>query len=149
LRAGALVHLDTAVQPRIRGVIFSDLGQASLFMKLDWVQEALRRTLGFEPYPATLNVRPSDPRYLRLWQQIQRDSTGVPLPPVEGGFCSARLYRISVQRSAGDDLRIEGAVLVPAVVDYPANKIEVVAPVRVKEALGVNDGDYLDLEFNC
>jgi CTP-dependent riboflavin kinase len=140
--------LDKAVQRRIRGVIFSDLGQASLFMALDWVQEALRRVLGFEPYPATLNVRPSHPRDLRLWQQIQRDATGVPLPPVDGDFCSARLYPISVQRFAGDDLRIQGAVLVPAVAHYPRNKIEIVAPVQLKQALAVNDGDYLDLEFS-
>ena len=136
------------MQRRIHGVIYSDLGQASLFMALDWVQDALRRVLGFQPYPATLNVRPLDARDLRLWQEIQRDSTGVSLPPTDGGFCSARLYPISVQRFAGDDLRIQGAVLVPAVVHYPRDKIEIVAPVRVKEALGVNDGDYLDLEFS-
>jgi riboflavin kinase len=40
-----------------------------------------------------------------------------------------------------------GAVLLPEVEDYPRDKIEVVAPVRLKEALGVKDGDPLILEF--
>ena len=128
-------------------MIFSDLGQASVFMALHWVQEALRKTLGFAPYPATLNVRPSGPQDGRLWQQIQRDVASVPLLSDEAGFCSARLYFVSMQGLAGGG-RINGAVLLPAVADYPGDKIEIVAPVRLKEALGVKDGDCLVLEFN-
>ena len=116
-------------------------------MTLDWVQEALRRTLGFTPYPATLNVRPSAPEDARLWEEIQRDVAWVPLLPVEGGFCSARLYRIHILPLAGAAERIHGAVLLPAVADYPSDKIEIVAPVRLKEALGVRDGDCLYLEL--
>jgi riboflavin kinase, archaea type len=118
-----------------------------VFMGLDWVQEALRRTLGFTPYPATLNVRPSGPEDAHVWEEVQRDVAGVPLSPVEGGFCSARLYRISLRPSAGGDERINGAVLLPDVADYPRDKIEIVAPVRLKQALGLKDGDCLDLEF--
>ena len=132
----------------IHGVIFSDLGQASVFMTLDWVQEALRKSLGFAPYPATLNVRPSKPHDARLWERIRREIVAVPLAPLEGGFCSARLYFASIQRSSGGDERVKGAVLLPDVADYPRDKIEIVAPVRLKEALAVKDGDCLVLEFN-
>jgi len=135
------------VQLRIRGVIFSDLGQASEFMKLDWVQEALRRTLGFTPYPATLNLRPSGPQDAQLWEQLQRDAAGVPLVPVDDGFCSAHLYPVSLRRPLAEDERVDGAVLIPAVAGYPRDKIEIVAPVRLKQELGLNDGDCLDLEF--
>jgi riboflavin kinase, archaea type len=133
---------------RIQGVIFSDLGQASRFMALDWVQEALREGLGFAPYPATLNVRPSKPQDARLWQEIKREIAAVPMAPLESGFCSARLYFVGVQRlNGGGDETIKGAVLLPAVVDYPRDKIEIVAPVRLKDALSVEDGDCLVLEF--
>jgi CTP-dependent riboflavin kinase len=70
------------------------------------------------------------------------------LPPSEHGFCSARLYLVSLQRLVGGDERVNGAVLFPAVADYPDDKIEIVAPVQLKEALGVKDGDCLVLEFN-
>ncbi len=136
------------MQCKIQGIIFSDLGQASVFMGLGWVQEALRKTLGFGPYPATLNVRPSWPEDARVWEEVQRDVAGVPLSAVEGGFCSARLYRISMRPLAGGDERVNGAVLLPAVADYPRDKIEIVAPVRLKQALGLKDGDCLVLEFN-
>ena len=135
------------MQCKIHGIIFSDLGQASVFMGLDWVQEALRKTLGFAPYPATLNVRPSGPEDARVWEEVQRDVAGVPLSPIEGGFCSARLYPISLRPLAGAAERVNGAVLLPAVADFPRDKIEIVAPVRLKQALGLKDGDCLDLEF--
>ena len=133
---------------RIEGVVFSDLGQASEFMALDWVQEALRESLGFAPYPATLNLQPSTPQDARLWEQIQRDVAAAPLASVPTGFCSAGLYFVSLQRLAYGEETVRGAVLLPAVVDYPKDKIEVVAQLRIKDALSVKDGDRLVLEFD-
>ncbi len=132
----------------IQGVIFSDLGQASKFMALNWVQEALRQRLGFTPYPATLNVRPSTPQDVRLWEEIQREIAARPLAPLEGGFCSADLYLVSLTRLVGSKETLRGAVLLPAVVDYPKDKIEIVTQVRVKDTLSVKDGDSLVLEFD-
>jgi CTP-dependent riboflavin kinase len=136
-----------AVPRRIHGVIFSDLGQASKFMALHWVQEALRESLGFAPYPATLNVRPLTPQDARLWEEIQREIAAVPLP-LEGGFCSAGVYLVSIKRSAGSEESVRGAVLLPAVIDYPKDKIEIVTRVRIKDAFSVKDGDCLVLEFD-
>jgi Transcriptional regulator of a riboflavin/FAD biosynthetic operon len=42
---------------------------------------------------------------------------------------------------------VNGAVLLPDVKDYPKDKIEIIAPMRLKEAFGVEDGDQLTLEF--
>ena len=133
---------------RIHGVIFSDLGQASKFMELDWVQQSLRQRLGFAPYPATLNVRASTPQDVRLWDEIQREVVGVPLAPLEGGFCSADLYLVSLKQLVDSGESVRGAVLLPDVVDYPKDKIEIVTQVRVKDALSVRDGDSLVLEFD-
>jgi CTP-dependent riboflavin kinase len=144
-------HFDSwtlAVPRTIQGVIFSDLGQASKFMALNWVQEALRECLGFAPYPATLNVRPSTPQDVRLWDEIQREIAALPLAAFESGFCSAGLYFVNIRRLAAGEATLRGAVLLPAVVDYPKDKIEIVSRVRVKDALAVKDGDCLALEFD-
>ena len=132
----------------MRGVIFSDLGQASSFMALDWVQEALKKSLGFTPFPATLNVRPEGEDDARIWTAIRTQWSGIPLPPVYRQFCSARLYRIVVEGPSNlSNDKSSGAVLLPNVAGYPEDKIEIVAPVRLKSALGVGDGDPLTLEF--
>ena len=91
---------DVEAARRLNGVIFSDLGQASSFMALDWVQEALQKSLGFSPFPATLNLRPRAQEDAQVWEAVQNESGGVPLPPVNGGFCSARLYRVHIHRPA-------------------------------------------------
>jgi riboflavin kinase len=133
---------------RLTGVIFSDLGLASSFMALDWVQSALKECLGFTPFPATLNVRPKTPADAEVWRRKRAESTGVALASGQGGFCSARLYPIEIAGRAGDDgSKVAGAILVPEVKDYPSDKIEIVAPMRLKDHLGVGDGDVLTLEF--
>jgi CTP-dependent riboflavin kinase len=133
---------------RMTGVVFSDLGIASSFMSLDWVQRALRQSLGFEPFPATLNIRPKAAEDAETWRRIQSQSAGVPLTSSQGGFCSARLYPVQIFGATGATAKtIEAAVLVPEVKDYPADKIEIVASVRLKDHLGVRDGDALTLEF--
>lgn len=131
------------------GVIFSDLGLASSFMTLEWVRQGLERSLGFSPFPATLNVRPYASADLEVWRSVQSGSTGVPLAPESDGFCSARLYPIEIL-SGSDPVAgtIPGAILLPEVKDYPSDKIEIVAPVRLKDHLDLRDGDSLTWEFH-
>ena len=117
-------------------------------MALDWVQNLLKQSLGYNPFPATLNVRPKGAVDAATWQRAQTELAGVPLAPTDGGYCSARLFPISIHRteSAGGG-SIAGAILLPEVKDYPKDKIEIVAAMRLKDHLDVHDGDALTLEF--
>ncbi len=84
----------------------------------------------------------------QTWEKIREEFQGVELRPSSTGFCSARLYRVEIHGPAdrpGDTIR--GAVLLPDVSGYPKDKIEIVAPVRLKDAFRVQDGDSLTLEF--
>jgi CTP-dependent riboflavin kinase len=134
---------------RMTAVIYSDLGLAASFMALDWVQLALKQSLGFAPFPATLNVRPKAAADAETWRRMRTEAAGLQLAPAEGGYCNARLFPIGIstgEKSAREE--IEGAILLPEVKDYPSDKIEIVAPVRLKDHLGVEDGDALTLEFH-
>jgi CTP-dependent riboflavin kinase len=128
------------------GIIFSDLGQASRFMALEWVQELLVQRLGYHPFPATLNVRPKDAEDAETWRRIQNVYPGTPLTEASASHCGARLFRVEVS-TAAIGKKVAGAVLVPEVGDYPPNKIEIVAPVRLKDHFAVRDGDQLTVEF--
>lgn len=117
-------------------------------MSLPWVQKALLDQLGFAPFPATLNVRPAGQEDATVWASIQNDASLFSRMPSHEGSCLARIYRIAIEAgSGGASRRAEGAVLLPEVTDYPKDKIEIVAPLRLKDALGVRDGDRLTLEF--
>jgi CTP-dependent riboflavin kinase len=133
---------------RMTGVIFSDLGAASSFMALDWVQNALRDALGFTAFPATLNVRPKDAADAETWRRERAEFPGLRLERIPSGFCSARLYPIHVGRDpARKEQIVRGAVLVPEIDNYPGDKLEIVAPMRLKDEFRVGDGDELTLEF--
>ena len=129
----------------LTGIIFSDLGQASSFMALAWVQDSLKECLGYYPFPATLNLRPKAAEDSQIWCRAQSEMAGVPLPPAANGFCSARIFRVAITGQAKGS--VEGAILLPEVKDYPSDKIEIVAPMQLKNHLAVQDGDQLTLEF--
>jgi riboflavin kinase len=130
---------------KIRGVIFSDLGAASRFMALDWVQQALTQCLGFPPFPATLNLRPATAGDATVWQSLREDATYYSYMPGHEGACRARIYHVIVADERGG--ASTAAVLFPEVEGYPKDKIEIVAPLRLKDALAVKDGDTLTVEF--
>lgn len=139
--------METRGRKKLSGVVFSDLGQAGAFMSLDWVQKTLRERLGFSPYPATLNLRLSSEE-AALWKEIQNEMESLDLPPPEPAFCSARLFRVGIECPESGGVRLMGAVLVPQMDDYPSDKVEVIAPLRLKDGLGIRDGDRITLEFN-
>ena len=133
---------------KITGVVCSGLGEGAAFMSLDWVRRVLSERLGFTPYPATLNLLLESDEEIRSWKEIQSEAKGVEIPPPDEAFCHARCWRVQVASSRmNGEKRVEGAILLPQVPNYPSDKIEVVAPVHIKDSLGVHDGDKLTLEF--
>jgi CTP-dependent riboflavin kinase len=129
------------VERKITGVVFSDLGQGAMFMSLPWVQQTLRERLGFSPYPATLNVRLDSEKEMGAWREVKRQVEAIDIPPPDASFCRARCFPVEIE---GKQI---GAVVLPEVEGYPPDKLEVIAPVRIKDELGVRDGDRVILEF--
>jgi CTP-dependent riboflavin kinase len=123
---------------KLTGVVFSDLGRAASFMAVDSVAAAMRAALGFAAYPGTLNVRLDTPAARAVWSSV-RDGSGIPI--AAGGFCAARCFPALIEGNW------RGAVILPEVADYPADKLEIVAPARLKDALKLADGARLTLEF--
>lgn len=119
----------------IRGRVVSGAGVAAGFTELLWVREQARCRLGFAPHPGTLNVRLSSPDALGAWQRLKAQP-GIPLEP-EPGFCAARCYRVLVEG------RIEAAIVLPSLAGYPPDIVELLAPVRLRDVLGLEDGAAL------
>jgi len=93
------------------GAIFSDLGQASRFMALDWVQELFKQCLGYHPFPATLNLRPVTPEVAR--QLNLKSSEGVIVARVEENSAASEA---GIQR--GDIIREINRQKVRSAADY-------------------------------
>ncbi len=115
------------------GKIAAGLGQAQYFISREGYSRQFLQHLGFVPFPGTLNVLLEAP--FPLGQQAIR---------IEGfqdegqSFGECKCYRIKLNG-------IEAAVVRPERSRYPADLIEIVAPVQLRRALGLNDGDPVEI----
>jgi CTP-dependent riboflavin kinase len=121
---------------KLRGRVATGQGEGASFTAIPWAREAFVARLGIAPYPGTLNLVPED---AAAWAAL-RATPGILIPAGERGFCDARAWRVRV---AG---RLDAAIVVPEVPGYPGDKIELIAAVSLREALGLIDGSLVALE---
>jgi len=125
----------------ITGRIVSGVKKGAFFTQLDWVQEQCQKKLGFKPYPGTLNLE-IDQETIPIVEALQQGKV-IELVPPDPGFCSGRVYPVSV-------MGVTGAIVAPAeeVRSHGKNIIEIMAPISLKEALDVKDGDEIMLTWH-
>ena len=114
----------------------SGVKKGAFFTQLDWVQEQCQKKLGFKPYPGTLNLE-IEAETIPIVAAL-RQGEGIELVPPDTGFCSGHVYPVSV-------MGVSGAIVAPAedVSAHGKNIIEIMAPISLKEALDVDDGDEI------
>jgi riboflavin kinase len=125
---------------QFEGAVLSGVGEGAYFLGLGWVQDAIRRIAGFDPYPGTLNVRLLDTDALVRWREI-RKSAGASLTPPDPQACGGRLLPALVEG------QIRAAVVIPDVTRYADEVLEVIAPVRLRTHLGLQDGDRVRISL--
>ena len=116
----------------MRGKVSAGLGQGQYFISREGYSRQFLHHLGFVPFPGTLNVLleepfPADPRAIRI-EGFQEEGKS---------FGECKCYRIKLNG-------IDAAVVRPERSSYPAELIEVIAPVKLR-ALGLKDGDPVEV----
>jgi CTP-dependent riboflavin kinase len=96
--------------------------------------------LSIDPYPGTLNLEIVDPESLQTFKELKA-MKGIEITPEDPSFCSAQCYPVLIGG------RLKGAIVFPMVNGYPENKMELIAPQNIKEALSMKAGDYLEVEI--
>jgi CTP-dependent riboflavin kinase len=123
----------------LEGTLCSGLGEGAGFIALDWVDRQFRDKLGYRPYPGTLNLSVEGTEWATAREAMQL-AAGITIEP-QPGFCAAKCFAVLIDGS------VAGAALLPEVSDYPASKLEIVAPVAVRRELRLNDGDRVTLQL--
>ena len=118
------------------GKIVSGLGEGKVFTELPWAKEQFLNKVGINPYPGTLNLKLENPLALEGLQKL-KSRPGIVIVPDNPAFCQGICYKIMIQGS------IPGAIVIPLVPEYPADKLEIIAPYNLKERLKVQDGDEI------
>ncbi len=121
----------------IQGIVQGGLGQGNSFTQLDWVRQQFRDKIGFDPYPGTLNLRVQD----RDGLAGLRAERGIRIEPGAPGYCAAKCFRVEIGE------RVAGAWIIPEVPAYPDDLIELMAPVSLRDALGLKVGDVVSIKL--
>ena len=119
----------------LNGRVLSGGGTGSLFVNLPWAKKQFKEKLGFNPYPGTLNLQlPPGTNVKEL-----RDATkGIKIKSPEG-FHEGRCFKALIME------KLLGAVVVPDIPGYPHDLLEILAPVNLRETLGLKDGMEIEV----
>ena len=127
-----------ADQLEIAGQIIVGAGQGAFFTQLEWVKDQCQQKLGFSPWPGTLNLEISMDR-ADLIEEL-REKGGIELISPDPNYCSGHVLPVSIEGH-------QAAIIIPAedVRVHAKNIVEIIAPERLKDALGVKDGDQVTI----
>ena len=120
------------------GKIVRGSGKGAFFVQLDWVQKQCQEKLGFNPFPGTLNIVIDEKKVPLIAAIFKKD--GLTLEPADSSSCTGHIYPASI-------MGVNGAIVAPAdhVRVHAHNILELIAPICLKDALDVDDGDEIML----
>jgi CTP-dependent riboflavin kinase len=121
----------------IYGTVISGAGTGSTFISIPWAQQQVEAKLGFPPYPGTLNLQLPHDLAAKIKRRLQ-ESEGHTIDPAPGYF-PARCFKASIMHT------INGAIVLPQTPDYPPTLLEVIAPIDLRQAFALADGDAVEL----
>lgn len=123
----------------LEGLLCSGLGEGAGFTELDWVEHQFHAKFGFWPHPGTLNLSLVGDDW-DVAREAMQAAPGIAIEPPPG-FCAAKCFAVVL------DGRVSGAAILPDIPDYPAHKLEIVAPVAIRRELRLVDGDRVRLQL--
>jgi len=139
-----LSNLEIAFTPPedeivIKGSIITGLGEGAYY--IDIYSSKLKAALGFKPHLGTLNVKIADDESRKAIGRMKNTP-----PLVLSGFThkgrtfgDVICYRVKINR------KIEGAVVIAQRTHHSEEILEVVAPVNIRDVLGIEDEDMVTL----
>ena len=122
----------------ISGTLASGLGEGAFYMRQKGYRDQFRKKLWFEPYEGTLNLKMAGSDLAKM--QILQDSPGIEITGFEAGgrtFGGAKCFLAT----AG---HVDCAVIMP-IRTHHTDVLEVISKHYLRNALGIKDGDVVEL----
>jgi riboflavin kinase len=146
---GLFLSLRTALESApatmdFEGNVISGMGEGAYYMSLEGYRRQFREKLGYEPYPGTLNIRLTDQIYMNGRLELGKH----PSTFINGFNDGTRTYGwVKCYRATINDGAIDNAaVLVLERTHYDDSMLEVIAPISIKQAAGIKNGDRIKVQ---
>ena len=125
------------------GEVVSGKGEGKFFTRAAWARAAFQELVAIDPWPGTFNLRVSDQASRAAWAELN-EASGLLLRAPDPAWCDGRCYPALLVRG-----NIRAAIIVPEIAGYAPDQVEIVAAVSIREALGVGDGDRIEVEVTA
>ena len=127
------------------GSVVSGMGEGAYYMSLEGYRKQFKEKLGYEPYPGTLNIRLTD----QLFMNARRELGSHPSIFVDGFGDGTRTYGwVKCYRATINGKVDNAAVLVLERTHYDDSMLEVIAPMSIKDAAGIKNGDRVKVQVH-
>jgi riboflavin kinase, archaea type len=126
---------------QFEGKVVSGMGEGAYYMSLEGYRKQFKEKLGYEPYAGTLNVRLLNQSSMRMRSMIDT----YPSVFVHGFSDSSRTYGWVKCYPAviNDGIINKAAVIVLERTHYDNSMLEVIAPICIKDHMGIKNGDII------
>ena len=124
----------------LEGKVLKGLGEGKYYVNIPGYRKQFEEKLHFSPFPGTLNVQLTENS--SIFQNLLHEMPAVKVEGFNDGertFGGGKCYPVVVGG-------IEAAVVAPERTHYPPDLIEIIAPVKLRDALELNDGDRVVIQ---
>ena len=125
----------------VQGMVTSGLGEGAYYIGLEPYCVQFKKILGFRPYPGTLNLQLT-PSETKIRQNLHRSH----MATVSGFESNGRTFgEVFCHSCTIND--IQCGIVIPGRTHYPDSLIEVIAPLNLRSAFSLKDGDDVAVHF--
>ena len=132
----------------LEGTVTSGMGEGRHYISLSGYMKQFTDRLGYEPFAGTLNVD-LDEESVRA-RSAMSSLSGVPIDSWEDDertFGPATCYAATVVHD--DAAAAETHIIVPERTHHDETQLEIIAPVKLREELGLDDGDTVSVRVEA
>ncbi|MFC6990145.1 DUF120 domain-containing protein [Haloplanus sp. GCM10025708] len=126
------------------GAVTSGMGEGRHYISLPGYKRQFEERLGYEPFPGTLNVELDEESVHARGEMAALDAV-----PIDGWEGDERTYGpatcYAANLDAGGETYEQAHIIVPERTHHDSTQLELIAPVKLRDALDLADGDELDI----
>lgn len=126
---------------QLDGKVVSGMGEGAYYMSLEGYRNQFNEKLGYEPYAGTLNLKLLNQSSVRMRSMMDN----YPSVFIRGFTDSSRSYGwVKCYPAILNDGAVDkAAVIVLERTHYDNSMLEVIAPIGIKDLLGIKNGDFV------
>lgn len=126
---------------QLDGKVVSGMGEGAYYMSLEGYRSQFNEKLGYEPYAGTLNLKLLNQSSVRMRSMMDN----YPSVFIRGFTDSSRSYGwVKCYPAILNDGAVDkAAVIVLERTHYDNSMLEVIAPIGIKDLLGIKNGDFV------